>query len=238
MLDVRRERKESGIRRLDARHPTGRGLAHQAAAHPRRADRASPCSRCSRSSGCSARRSDPATTCSTRPWTSSPRAPPWTRSTMSCSTRACRTGSSTAWSSRSGPPLIGLILAATSAYAFSRYKFRVARPGPDVPVRDPAHPGHHAAGADLPARGQPRPHRHVPGPRHRLRGDRGAIQHLDPQGLLRHGARRPGGGGPHRWLLGVPGVLQDPAAAVPAGARHRVPVQLPGRLGRVLHGAA
>ena len=47
-----------------------------------------------------------------------------------------------------GTAAVGLILAATSAYAFSRYKFRSA-PQAHVPVRDPAHPGHHAAGADL-----------------------------------------------------------------------------------------
>ena len=52
------------------------------------------------------------------------RAPRWTPSTTCCSRPACPTGCSTAWWSRLGTALVGLILAATSAYAFSRYKFR------------------------------------------------------------------------------------------------------------------
>ena len=48
-----------------------------------------------------------------------------------------------------GTSLVGLVFAATSAYAFSRFKFPGRGARPDHAAGHAAHPGHHAAGPDL-----------------------------------------------------------------------------------------
>ena len=101
---------------------------------------------------------------------------------------------------------------------------------------DPAHPGHDAAGAHPDPGHSAGPGRHVPRAGHRLRHHPRAVQHLDPQGLLRHGADRARGGGAHRRLLAAGGVRARTPAPLHASAGNRVPVQLPGGLERVRAG--
>ena len=111
-------------------------------------------------------------------------------------------------------------------------------PGPrdraDDAPRDPAHPGGDAPRPDLPAGRAAQADQLVRRHGHRPLRHRGPVQHLDPEGLLRHGADRARGGGPDRRLLAAGGVLPDPPAALDAGPGDRLPVQLPGRLERLL----
>ncbi len=107
-----------------------------------------------------------------------------------------------------GTSIVGLLIAATVRLRVQPVQVPGSRGRPDGIARDAAHPGRHAAGPAVPARravqaGQ-QLCRHGRGP---VR-DRRALQHLDPQGLLRHGPDRARGGGPDRRLLPARGLLR------------------------------
>ena len=74
------------------------------------------------------------------------------------------TGCSTASSVTLGTAMVGLILAATSAYAFSRYKFRGRGLSLTFLFATQLIPGIMLLVPDLPAGRPARPRRHVPGP--------------------------------------------------------------------------